>query len=259
MVNFPRFISLPVLLLAASFKLQGQVARGQQCPPPEFDAVDTLDLNKFVGDRWYSIRQLPVSFQPEDQFNCVYAQYSILETPYTTRCRILGCTDPDSITVFNSARAGSTSGRPVSVKFRAIVPDINIEPAKANVGPRVIPNFVRGSRTNYWVVAVGTYKELLPALTTEPESEQYEWAIITTGLPGSIGEDTTKCFSDGGMWFFSREAIPPIGYVEAMTTIATSLGLDTTVLLPVNHDGCEYENQNAGPLSNIFTLVTGLF
>lgn len=258
MLYFQSNTSLLALLLALSIVLQPEVTFAQQCPPSGFDAVDVLDLNKFVGERWYSIRQLPVSFQPEDQFNCVFAQYGILETPYTTRCRIFGCTDPDSITVFNSARVGSTSGRPVSVNFRAIVPDINTEPAKANVGPRFIPNFVRGSRTNYWVAAVGTYNQLL-TLALEPASEQYEWAIITTGLPESVGDDTTKCYSDGGMWFFSRRPVPPVGYVEELTAIAASLGLDASVLLPVNHDGCEYENQKAGLISNIFTLFTGLF
>ena len=258
MVYFPSNASLSIFLVAATFTLQPQVTYAQQCPPSNFDAVDALDLDKFVGDRWYSIRQLPVNFQPEDQFNCVFAQYSILDTPYTARCRIFGCTDPASITVFNSARDGSTSGRPVSVKFRAIIPDIENEPAKANVGPRFIPNLIRGSRTNYWVVAVGTYNQL-PTLITEPDSEKYEWAIITTGLPTSVGEDTTKCYSDGGMWFFSRRPDPPVGYVESMTTVATTLGLDASVLLPVNHDGCNYENQKAKLVSNIFTLFTGLF
>ena len=258
MIYLPLKISLPIVFVAVSIVLQFQLTYGQQCPPSGFDAVDTLDLNKFTGDRWYSIRQLPVNFQPEDQFNCVFAQYSILESPYTTRCRIFRCTDPESITVFNSARVGSTSGRPVSVNFRAIIPDIDSEPAKANVGPRFIPNFVRGSRTNYWVAAVGTYNQL-PALTLEPDSDQYEWAIITTGLPNSVGDDATKCFSDGGMWFFSRRSVPPVGYVEAMTAIAAGLGLDASVLLPVNHEGCNYENQKAGLVSNTFTLFTGLF
>jgi lipocalin len=259
MVHFPNCISFAAILFVVSIVSLPPVAYSQQvCPPSGFDAVDTLDLSRFVGDRWYSIRQLPVNFQPEDQFNCVFAQYSILESPYTARCRLFGCTDPDSITVFNSARDGSTSGRPVSVNFRAILPDADTEPAKANVGPRFIPNFVRGSRTNYWVAAVGQYNEL-PTLSLEPASDQYEWAIITTGPPESVGTDTTKCYSNGGMWFFSRRPVPPVGYVEAMTTIATDLGLDASVLLPVNHDGCDYENQRAGILSNTFTLFTGLF
>lgn len=250
--------TVTVLLIATAFVWQPQVAHGQQCPPSGYDAVDALDLTKFTGDRWYSIRQLPVTFQPESQFNCVFAQYSILETPYTTRCRIFGCTDPASVTVFNSARDGSTTGRPVSINFRATIPDVEVEPAKANVGPRFIPNFLRGSDTNYWVVAVGTYLQLLPN-STEPVSEQYEWAIITTGPPETVGEDPTKCVSRGGMWFFSRRPVPPEGYVEALTTIATDLGLDTSVLLPVNHDGCDYENQDAGFVSNIFTFVGAFF
>jgi lipocalin len=242
------------IILIQSFGATNILA--QQCPKSGFDSVPELDLTKFVGDRWYSIRQLPVSFQPTDQFNCVYAQYSILSSAYTLRCRVFGCTDPTSISVFNSARVGSTTGRPVSVKFRATIPDIINNPSKANVGPRFIPNFVRGSRTNYWVVAVGTYNEL-PGLESEPDASFYQWAIITTGVPTS-GSDN-KCYTSSGMWFFSREPIPPTGYETAVTDIATNLGLDATVLQPVNHSGCDYENQSAGFLSNIFTLFTGLF
>jgi lipocalin len=233
-----------------------------QCPPPNFDAVDALDLDQFIGDRWYSIRQLPVNFQPKEQFNCVYAKYDRLPTTYTLRCRIFGCDDPTSISVFNSARVGSTTGRPVSVNFRAIIQDPQNEPGKANVGPRFIPNFVRGSRTNYWIAAVGTYNELQGLTLLPQNATQYEWAIITTGLPETRESSSTLCYSDGGMWFFSRQPVPPAGYEAALTTIATNLGLDASVLLPVDHTsngGCKYENQKAGLISNLFTLLTGLF
>jgi lipocalin len=251
------FRSNTVLLILSSLQLIFTTTTlAQQCPKSGFDSVQELDLTKFVGDRWYSIRQLPVSFQPIDQFNCVYAQYSILKPAYTIRCRLFGCTDPTSISVFNSARVGSTTGRPVSVKFRAIIPDITNNPSKANVGPRFIPNFVRGSRTNYWIVAVGAYNEL-DGLESEPDSSLYQWAIITTGLPTS-GSDN-KCYTDSGMWFFSREPVPPTGYDTAVTDIATNLGLDASVLQPVNHSGCDYENQSAGFVSNIFTIVKGFF
>lgn len=217
-----------------------------QCPPSGFDAVDELDLDKFTGDRWYSIRQLPVNFQPESQFNCVTAEYEIV--------------NPSTISVFNAARSGSTTGRPVSIRFRATIPDLANEPAKANVGPKFLPRFIRGSRTNYWVVGLGTYNEL-SGLESEPESpDKYEWAIITTALPESNEEGSDKCYSDGGMWFFSRRPDPPDGYDEALTAIATDLGLDTSVLLPVKHDAtCDYDNQEAGLLSNLFTFIGAFF
>jgi lipocalin len=227
----------------------------QQCPPEGFDAVQDFDIEKFVGDRWYSIRQLPVIYQPEDQFNCVFAQYGLISRK-SLRCVFTGCTDPPSISVFNSARDGSPAGPAVSVKFVATIPDTTIEPAKANVAPGFVPNALRRS-TNYWIVAVGTYNEL-PGLGGEPGSSLYQYAIVTTGEPRVLSENS-KCYSSGGMWFFSRLPSPPSGYIEAMEGIATNLGLDPTVLKPVNQTGCNYENGEGGFLSGFRVLIEGIF
>jgi lipocalin len=244
-------------LILAFVSLLVQQTTAQQCPPTGFDAVQVFDLKKFVGDRWYSVRQLPVSFQPEDQFNCVFAEYEIITKP-SFLCGIFGCTDPPTISVFNSARDESPTGRAVSVDFRAIIPDATMDPAKANVGPKFIPNFLRRD-TNYWVVAVGSYNEL-PGLGSEPDSPFYQYAIITTGAPETTSPtNNTKCYSDGGMWFFSREVPPPDGYVKAMEGIAASLGLESSVLKPVNQTGCDYENGKGTFFSSLLVLFEAFF
>jgi lipocalin len=248
-------MSIKSVLALLSVTLFYQCASAQQCPPEGFDAVQAFDIEKFVGERWYSIRQLPVIYQPENQFNCVFAQYDLVSRK-SLRCLFSGCSNPPSISVFNSARDGSTTGRPVSVNFVATIPNAETEPAKAFVAPGFVPNFLRRS-TNYWVAAVGTYNEL-PGLEAEPASSVYQFALITSGEAGVLSKNS-KCYSSGGMWFFSRLPVPPNGFIEAMEGIATNLGLDPAVLKPVNQTGCNYENAEGGFLSGFRVLIKGFF
>lgn len=253
------FMVFVVVLFILHTPIHPVYAQEQQCPPLNFDAVSTLDLNKFTGTRWYSIKQLPVPYQPIEQFNCVFAQYDLITDDVSLRCRITGCTDIPSINVFNSARDDSTTGRPVSIKFKATIPDIMNEPGKANIGLRRIPNFLR-QNTNYWVVAIGQYNDLDGLEDVDDNETQYEWAIITAGAPKRTSEiDDTKCYSSGGMWFFARTPNPPIGYEDALDDIATNLGLDISVLQPVNQTGCDYENAEGKFLSGVFVFFDGLF
>lgn len=230
-----------------------------QCPSASLDAVKNFEIEKYVGNRWYSLRQLPVAYQPKDQFNCVFAEYAV-DTSKSLSCRlfgwIFGCNDPQAISVFNSARDGSSTGRAVSVNFKATVPDSTNDPAKAFVGPKFLPNLARQD-TNYWVVAVGTFNDLA-GLEALPESDIYEWAIITSG-PAEIEGANDLCYSGGGMWYFSRTPTPPAGTEEALTALALGLKLDPAVLEPVNQSGCDYENGEGKFLSGFITLFQGLF
>ena len=212
-----------------------------QCPPEGFDAVKEFDIERFIDERWYSLRQLPVFYQPDDQLNCVFADYALGRS-------IFG--DP-GISVFNSARDGSVSGRVVSIKFKATIPDAENNPAKANIGPRFLPSFLRRG-TNYWVVAVGTYNELTGV--DAEDSPFYQWAIITAGAPSEDGENN-RCFSSGGVWFFSREPTAPEGVPEAIEAIAIGLGLDTSVLKPVTQEGCDYD----GGSRSLRGILGGIF
>jgi apolipoprotein D and lipocalin family protein len=253
-----RIMMFPIAGFLLACFLQTASVLGQ-CPPTGFDAVKQFALEKFVDEPWYSLRQLPVAYQPRDQFNCVFADYGI-DTRKSFRCRVFGwafdCNDPDAITVFNSARDGSATGRAVSVNFKATIPDPDNNPAKAYVGPKFLPNVLRQD-TNYWVAAVGRYNELT-GLGSEPDSGLYDWAIITTGAPESTGKNGL-CYSNGGMWFFSRRPVPPNGTIAAMETIAAGLKLDTSVLEPVNQDGCDYSKGKGRFFSGFTTFFSDLF
>jgi len=45
---------------------------------------------------------------------------------------------------------------------------------------------------------------------------------------------------NSGFWFFSRKPVDPVG-TAAMEAEATRLGLDTSVLLNVEQQGCTYQ------------------
>jgi lipocalin len=227
------------------------------CPPVGYDAVKELNLTRFVGERWYALKQLPVVFQPEKQFNCVFADYSI-NSRKSARCFLTGCNDPLAIDVYNSARDGSVSGRVVSINFKATIPDPVANPGKANIGARLQPNFTRRG-TNYWVVSVGYFSQLVPTLAPS-QSDFYEYAIISAGPPKDKSSD--KCISSNGLWFFSRSPTPPAGVIEAMDAVATKLGLDASALKPVTQAGCPKDEARGGIrgfLASVATVLRGVF
>ena len=94
------------------------------CPPTNFDSLRNFDFDSFIVDRWYSIQQLPVTFQPLSQFYCVYADYTKVTTK-SWYCQIFKCEDPPSIKIFNSARTGSINGNVGSITFGGTLTDSN--------------------------------------------------------------------------------------------------------------------------------------
>lgn len=60
------------LLLLSALAL---CAAQEECPPPEFDSVADLDLEKYIAAPWYVQEQQPVSYQPENELYCVRAKY----------------------------------------------------------------------------------------------------------------------------------------------------------------------------------------
>ena len=108
----------------------------QTCPPSNFDSMADFNFDGFIEDRWYSMKQLEVIYQPITQFYCVYADYEKISTK-SLWCRVFGCTDPPSITVFNSARRQSVDGRVTSIKFEGTL--TGESSSKAKVSPRFTP------------------------------------------------------------------------------------------------------------------------
>jgi lipocalin len=222
-----------MLKLLATFTLLALHGVSGVCPPDDFDSLDSFDLASY-GGRWYSIKQIVTTYQPKSQFYCVYAEYEVL-----SRCFL--CGNKDGISVFNRALRRSVKGWRTTVHFRAVVQSES-QPARAFVGPWFLPFWLIGG-TNYWVVAAGTYDDLLNKV--DSTGTDYEWAIITTGpidQEGDIDQESgnTLCYADGGMWMFSREAVPSQDVIDAIDAKALDMGLDTSKWLPVEQAGCRY-------------------
>jgi apolipoprotein D and lipocalin family protein len=211
-------------------------AQTTSCPPTNFDSLSDFDFDGFIEDRWYSIMQLPVVYQPLNQFYCVYAEYTKV-TKKSWFCSIFRCEDPPTIKVFNSARRGSTSGRVSSINFEGTLTDADQSTSKAKVSFPLVPRPLRRG-SNYWVVAAGKFNELPSVKNYTASDLTYDYAIITSGEPDTAGEN--GCYSSGGMWFFSKANILPEGALGDMEKIANDLGLSTDELRPVEQAGCEY-------------------
>jgi hypothetical protein len=211
--------------------------RNSVCPPDGFGALENFDVNSYVSARWYIQKQIPVSYQPLDEFYCVTADYSI------DKRFCLFCNFGVVIAISNRARKNSVTGTPQggpSRFFRGIVRRPNRKEAKVTVsafGAQFLP------RSNYWVVAAGTYQDVLQNITST--GTKYEWAIITGGSPTKEGAKG-KCLPDPGfadflgMWMFTRDAVPSAAVIAAIERYADSMGLDTTAWLPVKQEGCVY-------------------
>merc|ERR1719191_146979 len=52
-----------------------------ECPPANFSSIESFDLDTFISARWYIQEQMPVSYLPESQNYCVYAEYEKKNEP----------------------------------------------------------------------------------------------------------------------------------------------------------------------------------
>lgn len=212
------------------------------CPPPGFDALQTFDIKSYVSAKWYVIRQKPLLYSSDETF-CSFAQYTIDDSPNWV-CKLLNlnwCKNALKINVLNRGLIGSVTGRENKARIKARQPDPKEEPAKIQV------SFPIPGRTNYWIVAAGTYQQAIDktySIATGPTSNNYEWAIISGGSP-NIVTSNNKCvagrfgrFDVRGLWMFARTPIPPAGVIDGVSSIAEALGLDTAVWRPVTHEGC---------------------
>jgi lipocalin len=233
--------SKTMVVLATQQQQQRQIQR-IRCPPKGFDAIQNFNLTSYVSARWYVIQQEPLIYSSEETF-CSYAQYTIdTKSPipfYCRRRRLLNCKDDIRIDVVNRGLIDSVTGEPNIANLSAWCPNPITEPAKIQV------SFNIPGRTNYWIVAAGTYTEAVTnTYMGKPQSDNYEWAVISGGPP-NVRTDRNKCvagrfgkYDVRGLWMFARQPIPVPGVIEGVTAIAESMGLDTTVWRPVNHEGC---------------------
>jgi hypothetical protein len=178
-----------------------------------FRTLNDFDFDfLYISASWYIfMKQIPVVYQPLDDFYCVRADY----VKDTSRCFFCGTTP--KVKVYNQARSGSQTGPVVGTpyqagqassdrnRFRAFQKDATNHPAKLTVG--VGAQFIR--RSNYWVVTAGTYENALNG-TAIPTTSNYDWAIVSAGSPEKETENGLCIPKPGiipfyGMWMLARD------------------------------------------------------
>jgi hypothetical protein len=182
-----------ILVLAQNHSSSSSFSRRLQtsCPPKGFDALKNFNLTSYVSARWYVIKQKPLIYSSEETF-CSYAQYTINKDddkydPWYF-CLFSNCQDDILISVTNRGLIGSVSGRPNIAKISARCPNPKKESSKIQV------SFPIPGRTNYWIVAAGTYIEATSGTYNgQPKvNDNYEWAIISGGSPNVLTK-RNKC------------------------------------------------------------------
>lgn len=157
--------------------------------------------------------QMPVTYLPLNEFYCVRANYSI-ETP-------------TSLSVYNYANIDEVNGDATGGELCAVIKD-DTEPAKLSVGPCPLPKLFYGP---YWVLLAG------------PDSHDYEYALISGGQPTidtGNGCKTGNGVNGSGLWVFSRTQVAPQSQIDMVLNAAADMGFDTSVLHPVEQEGCNY-------------------
>ena len=161
-------------------------------------------------------------YQPVDTLFCVRAQYIPVDSSKPL----------NGVTVRNYANRGAVNGPVVGTsgagsgfpgRLVASVPNKN-DPSKLSVGIAAPISNRPLFGGPYWVVAI---------------AEDYSWAIVTGGAPRTATPEGL-CFPKEGLWFFARSPVD-VGATAQMQQRAEQLGLDTSVMVPVEQEGCSYE------------------
>ena len=178
------------------------------------------------------------------------------------------------IEVYNTASTGSVDGpsQNEGPPLKAVVPNPS-EPSKLAVGLSFLPPATYGP---YWVVFAGPDEDnyeygivsgkkqaraLSLALSVEDVFRAARAIWLTSllfifyldnsakgGAPKIPGASGAGCIAGteddtngSGLWLFTKDAIPKPETVKMLKDKASELGFDVSVLQPVEHEGCTYD------------------
>jgi lipocalin len=196
--------------------LQQLLFAALQCPPPNVSYVPQLNLSAFIQSPWYSQEQMSVIYQKPNEMFCVVDRYTM--------------DGPDTLFMTTTWNIDTVDGKEGSAKLHGIIEDMG-NPSHWLVGFKYMPRFIRGP---YWVI--DTYPR--------GNQETYDWMIVSGGLPTKKGKDgrckTGTFFNNSGLWLFTRMPNPPAEWVQEMRQRLEDLGYDTSILIKVDHKGCQY-------------------
>jgi len=184
------------------------------CPPSNFSTVQNFDLNSFVNGRWYIQQQMAVSYLPESQNRCVYAEYSLLSKKTFWGYDVQVHNHAEDVAAPHKVH---DSGNFLCAKV------VDSKAGKLEVAPCFLPSILAGP---YWVLAF---------------SQEEGYALISGGAPSQSaagGCRTGTGVNDAGLWIFTRQQQRDEALVGKVRGIAAAKGFDLSVLNNVDQTEC---------------------
>ena len=209
MANLIVFVFATVAL-----SLLASATRPPPCPLRKVAPMSNMNHSQFLNKMWYAQQVMPVVFQRKDDAFCQRDYYTMDGT--------------NGVSMQSYWNKGAVDGTEKQILMHGIIEDLN-EPSHMLVGFKPMPRFMRGP---YWVIAAG------------PSPDRYDWMIVSGGEPRIQGRDgkckTGRMFNYSGLWLFTSLPIPGPGVITTMRSVLTDLGYDLSVLINVEHRGCDY-------------------
>ena len=191
---------------------------------PDVQPMERFNTSEYIRSTWYIQQQQITGYQPENALYCVAQTLNETNThvPFF---------NGSVLSVYNYGRVGGVNGTLENRNnFTLCARQVNeSDPARIVNAPCFFPNILAGP---YWVIAAG------------PQSDFYEWAIVSGGAPNvryPDGNCSTRLegTNGSGLWLFTRSQ-NGTQYVPIMRNVLLNLGYTTSQLLNVTQQGCNY-------------------
>ena len=203
---------------------------------PDCQAVSPVadfDVDEYIEASWYVQRQQPNMYQPADTLFCVVATYE-----KEGRRQFFF---QEAITVNNFSNEGGVNvGGRGGGGFGLCATTRSSTTGELAVAPCILPAFLGGP---YWVVAYspGRWAIVTGGQPNVEGSCSAEADLCTTRESFSILDPLTIVGNNQGLWFFTRDPMPDSTLIDEMEAAALDLGICTSNMLDVVHEGCTYD------------------
>jgi lipocalin len=223
---------------------------------------DEFDLDRFIAKSWYTQRQQVNEFQDFSELFCVVDTFHLMTTT----------ANANSNNNNNNSNNETTTTAATALTDRAGNPKLEIvqfHNGQNGGGVNENPYIARCSATHTQAMG-GQFRmhvPFVPAFLAGPRwivDTDYDTYAILTGGPltvrGSCDEISELCTlpqraevfpsplsfvgNDQGLWFFTRDPMPPASLLEQMEEKANDMGICTAAMLDVIHEGCTYAGAN---------------
>lgn len=201
---------------------------GPECQ--DISPVADFDIDEYVAASWYIQRQQTNIYQPADSLFCVVATYEMEGRRQFFQ---------EAISVFNFSNRGAINqgggGGPSLCATRR-----SSDTGQLAVAPCFLPPFLGGA---YWVAAYspGRWSIVTGGQPNVEGSCSGEEDLCTTRESFSILDPLTIIGNNQGLWFLTRDRFPDDALLAEMEAAAADLGICTSGMLDVVHEGCTYE------------------